>query len=110
MKIVCMPFPSFHGENFFDGHFPEFIFSRHLVQGDFIQKDCVPITQKCSVVYEFSSWCDFGYVICTTQRLGDRIEQHVPSNIRNKAVVDTVDVIVAKPFLPPTIVNPFIKP
>ena len=40
--------------------------------------------QKCYVVYDFMCWCDSGYVGHTTQRLGDRIKQHVPSNIRNK--------------------------
>ena len=49
-----------------------------------IQKDCVPATQKSSVVYEFTCQCDSGYVGRTTQRLEDRIKQHVPSNIRNK--------------------------
>ena len=41
-------------------------------------------TQKSSVVYEFTCQCDSGYVGRTTQRLEDRIKQHVPSNIRNK--------------------------
>ena len=49
-----------------------------------IQKDCVPTKQKSSVIYEFTCQCDSGYVGRTTQRLGDRIKQHVPSNIRNK--------------------------
>ena len=49
-----------------------------------VQKDCVPAYQKSSVVYEFTCQCDSCYVGRTTQRLGDRIKQHVPSNIRNK--------------------------
>ena len=49
-----------------------------------IQKDCVPTNQKSSVIYEFTCQCDSGYVGRTTQRLGDMIKQHVPSNIRNK--------------------------
>ena len=49
-----------------------------------IQKDCVPATQKSSVVYESTCQCDSCYVGCTTQRLEDKIKQHVPSNIRNK--------------------------
>ena len=49
-----------------------------------IQKDCVPTNQKSYVIYEFPCQCDSGYVGRTTQRLGDRIKQHVPSNIRNK--------------------------
>ena len=47
-------------------------------------KDCVPTYQKSSVIYEFTCQCDSGYVGPTTQRLGDRVKQHVPSNIRNK--------------------------
>ena len=49
-----------------------------------IQKDCVHATQKSSVVCEFTCQCDSGFVGRTTQRLEDRIKQHVPSNIRNK--------------------------
>ena len=49
-----------------------------------IQKECVPSTQKSSVEYEFTRQCDSGYIGRTTQRLEDRIKQHVPSNIRNK--------------------------
>ena len=49
-----------------------------------IQKDCVPTNQKSSVIYEFTCQCDSGYVGRIIQRLGDRIKQHVPSNIRNK--------------------------
>ena len=44
---------------------------------------CLP-TKKSSVIYEFTCKCESGYVGRTTQRLGDRIKQHVPSNIRNK--------------------------
>ena len=50
----------------------------------FVQKDCVLTNQKMSVIYEFTCQCDSGYVGHTTQRLGDRIKQHVPSKIRNK--------------------------
>ena len=49
-----------------------------------IQKDCVPTNQKSSAIYEFTCQCDSGYEGRTTQRLGDMIKQHVPSNIRNK--------------------------
>ena len=48
------------------------------------QKDCLPATQKSSVVYELTCQCDSGYVGRTTQGLADRIKQHVPSYIRNK--------------------------
>ena len=51
-----------------------------------IQKGCVPTNQKSAVIYKFTCQCDSGYVGRTTQKLGDRIKQHVPSNIRNKTV------------------------
>ena len=40
--------------------------------------------EKSSAVYVFTCQCDSGYVGRATQRLEDRIKQHVPSNIRNK--------------------------
>ncbi len=48
-----------------------------------IQKDCMPTTQKSLVVYECSCECDARYIGCTSQRLADRVKQHVPTNIRN---------------------------
>ena len=36
---------------------------------------------------EFTWKCDSGYVGRTTQRLRDRIKQHVPSNIRKKLLL-----------------------
>ena len=49
------------------------------------KKDCVPTTQKSCVVYEFSCRCEARYVGRTTQRLTDRIKQHVPKRIRKKS-------------------------
>ena len=48
------------------------------------KKDSVPTTQKSSVVYEFSCRCEARYVGRNTQRLADRIKQHVPTSIRTK--------------------------
>ena len=48
------------------------------------KKDSVPTTQKSCVVYEFSCRCEARYVGCTTQRLVDRIKQHIPTSIRKK--------------------------
>ena len=42
-------------------------------------------TQKSCVVYEFSCRCQAQYVGCTTQKLADRIKQHVPTSIRKKS-------------------------
>ena len=47
--------------------------------------DSVPNTQKSCVVYEFSCGCKARYVGRTTQRLADRIKQHVPTSIREKS-------------------------
>ena len=49
------------------------------------KKDSVPTTQKSCVVYEFSCQCEARYVGRTTQRLADRIKQHVPTSIRKKS-------------------------
>lgn len=42
------------------------------------KKDRVPTTQQSNVVYQFSYYCDSSYVGRTSQRLQDRIKQHVP--------------------------------
>ena len=51
------------------------------------KKDSVPTTQKSCVVYEFSCRCETRYVGRTTQRLADRIKQHVPTSIRTKNTI-----------------------
>ena len=51
----------------------------------FAKKDSVPTTQKSCVIYEFSFRCEARYVGRTTQRLADRIKQHVPMSIRKKS-------------------------
>ena len=48
------------------------------------KKDSVPTTQKSCVVYEFSCRYEARYVGRTTQRLADRIKQHIPTSIRTK--------------------------
>ena len=49
------------------------------------KKDSVPTTQKSYVVYECSCRCAARYVGRTTQKLADRIQQHVPTCIRKKS-------------------------
>ena len=51
------------------------------------KKDSVPTTQKSCVVYEFSCRCEARYVGSTTQRLADRIKQHVPTSIMTKNTI-----------------------
>ena len=49
------------------------------------KKDCVPTTQKSCVVYEFTCRSEDWYVGRTTQRLADRIKQHIHTSIRKKS-------------------------
>ena len=51
------------------------------------KKDSVPITQNSCVVYEVSCRCKARYVGRTTQRLADRIKQHVPTSIRTRNTI-----------------------
>ena len=48
------------------------------------KQDSIPTTHKRCVVYDFSCRCEAWYVGRTTQRLADRIKQHVPTSIRTK--------------------------
>ena len=48
-------------------------------------KDVLPTTLKSSVVYEYSCHCDSRYVGRTSQRLQDRIKQHVPKWLQQQA-------------------------
>ena len=49
------------------------------------KKDSISTTQKSCVVDEFSCRCEARYVGRTTERLADRIRQHVPTSIRKKS-------------------------
>ena len=46
-------------------------------------KDVLPALQKSNVIYQFSYHCDSRYVGRTSQRLQDRIKQHVPKSIHS---------------------------
>ena len=46
-------------------------------------KDVLPALQKSNVIYQFSCHCDSQFVGRTSQRLQDRIKQHVPKSIRS---------------------------
>ena len=45
-------------------------------------KDVLPALQNSNVIYQFSCHCDSRYVSRTSQRLHDRIKQHVSKSIR----------------------------
>ena len=49
-----------------------------------IHKDVLPAFQQSNVVYEYVCHCDSRNVGQTSQRLQDRIHQHVPKSIRNR--------------------------
>ena len=46
-------------------------------------KDVLPALQKSNVIYQFSCHCDSRYVGRTSQKLQNRIKQHVPKSIRS---------------------------
>ena len=48
------------------------------------KKDVLPASQKSNVIYQFLCHCDSRYVGRTSQRLEERIKQHVPKHIRNQ--------------------------
>ena len=50
------------------------------------KKDVLPASQQSNIVYEFSCHCDSRYVGRTSQRLQDRIKQHVPKSVRTGQV------------------------
>ena len=55
-----------------------------------IRKDVWPTKQQSMVVYQNVCRCDCRYVGHTSQRLQDRIKQHIPKAIRNQAQPDCV--------------------
>ena len=48
------------------------------------RKDVLPAIQKSFVIYEYKCHCDSRYVGRTSQRLQDRIKQHVPKWLRQQ--------------------------
>ena len=50
-----------------------------------VLKDVVPTKQQSMVVYQYVCRCDCRYVGRTSQRLQDKIKQHIPKAIRNQA-------------------------
>ena len=51
------------------------------------KKDVLPANQRSMVIYEYVCHCDSRYVGRTTQRLQERIKQHVPKAIRQKTTL-----------------------
>ena len=53
-----------------------------------VRKDLVSTKQQSMVVYQYVCRCDCRYVGRTSQRLLDRIKQHIPKAIRNQTQPD----------------------
>ena len=53
------------------------------------RKDALPTTLKSFVIYEYSCHCDSRYVGRTSQRLQDRVKQHVPKWLQQQAKLPT---------------------
>ena len=51
------------------------------------KKDVLTAHQRSMVIYEYVCHCDSRYVGRTTQRLQERIKQHVPKAIRQKTTL-----------------------
>ena len=51
-----------------------------------IHKDALPSTHQSMVVNQYVCRCDCRYVGRISQRLHDRIAQHIPKSIRNKSI------------------------
>ena len=51
-----------------------------------IHKVTLPSTHQSMVVYQYVCCCDCRYMGRTSQRLHDRIAQHIPKSIRNKSI------------------------
>ena len=49
-----------------------------------VSKDVLPTTQKSEEIYKYKCQCDSQYVGRTSQRLQDRIKQHVPQWLRQQ--------------------------
>ena len=49
------------------------------------QQGCTACFAESNVIYQFSCHCDSRYVGRTSQRLHDRIKQHVPKSIRSNS-------------------------
>ena len=62
---------------------PHLIFSSQCMLPD-AKKDVLPANQRSMVIYEYVCHCDSRYISRTTQRLQERIKQHVPKAIRQK--------------------------
>ena len=50
-----------------------------------VRKNVVPTTQQSMIVYQYVCCCDCRCIGRTSQRLQDRMKQHIPTAIRNQS-------------------------
>ena len=65
-------------------------------------KDVLPALRNSNVIYQFSCHCDSRYVGRSSQRLQDRIKQHVPKSIRFGTSSQKRDFQFANVNIPPS--------
>ena len=70
-------------ENFYGSVSTRFVFTSQCML-PVARKDVLPITKKNFDVYEYKCHCDSRYVGLTSQRLQDRIKQHIPQWLRQQ--------------------------
>jgi len=93
--MSCVPTPSVVGCYFAEVRKANLVFSQALLFFSRIshriynpmpspatKKDVLPASQQSNIIYQFSCHCDSRYVGRTSQRLQDRIKQHIPKSIR----------------------------
>ena len=73
-------------QNCYGAASPRLIFSSQCMLPA-AKKDVLPANQRSMVIYEYVCHCDSRYVGRTTQRLQERIKQHVPKAIRQKTTL-----------------------
>ena len=73
-------------QNCYGAASPRLIFSSQCMLPA-AKKDVLPANQRSMVIYEYVCHCDSRYVGRITQRLQERIKQHVPKAIRHKTTL-----------------------
>ena len=73
-------------QNYYGAVSPCLIFSSQRILHA-AKKDVLPANQRSIVIYEYVCHCDSRYIGRTTQRLQERIKQHVPKAIRQRATL-----------------------
>ena len=73
-----------------------------------IKKDVLPSHHHINVIYQFVCYCDSRYVGRTSQRLEERIKQHVPRSIAKVFPAHARPTHAQNKFTNPPLVNIFL--